>query len=176
MSCPCCKSLLPTAKFWPCTSATRAIAWCCPISKPAATGPVTPRQKSRRSIPARWRSSRSAAAPIPIPTCGVKNDKAEFAQQYAREIATEVDRLFHTMLARLNGNIECQLTGDHAPAPRAAIARRMGRAHQNQRSRKLLRQGATRTTRCGQEAGDRSHVSRANLEVRQHAGDGVSAG
>lgn len=43
------------------------------------------------------------------PECGVKNDKAEFAQQYAREIATEVDRLFHTMMARPNGNIECQL-------------------------------------------------------------------
>ena len=44
------------------------------------------------------------------PACGVQNDKAEFAQQYAHEIATEVDRLFHTMLARLDGNIECQLT------------------------------------------------------------------
>jgi putative membrane-bound dehydrogenase-like protein len=43
------------------------------------------------------------------PACGVQNDKAEFAQQYAQEVATEVDRLFHTMLARLDGNIECQL-------------------------------------------------------------------
>jgi putative membrane-bound dehydrogenase-like protein len=43
------------------------------------------------------------------PECGVKNDKAEFAQQYGREIATEVDRLFHTMLTHLDGNIECQL-------------------------------------------------------------------
>lgn len=49
------------------------------------------------------------------PECGVKNDKAEFAQQYAREIATEVDRLFKTMLARPNGNIECQLKNISLP-------------------------------------------------------------
>ncbi len=43
------------------------------------------------------------------PECGVKVDKAEFAQKYAHEIATEVERLFRTMLARLDGKIECQL-------------------------------------------------------------------
>jgi hypothetical protein len=43
------------------------------------------------------------------PACGVQNDKAEFAQQYAHEIATEVDRVFHTMMGRLDGNIECEL-------------------------------------------------------------------
>ena len=43
------------------------------------------------------------------PECGVKDDKAEFALKYAHEIATEVDRLFKTMLGRPNGKIECQL-------------------------------------------------------------------
>ena len=43
------------------------------------------------------------------PACGVKNDKVEFAQQYAAELATEVERLLKTPLARINGNIECKL-------------------------------------------------------------------
>lgn len=43
------------------------------------------------------------------PACGVQFDKAEFAQKYAAQIAIEVDRVFNTMLARLDGNIECQL-------------------------------------------------------------------
>jgi putative membrane-bound dehydrogenase-like protein len=43
------------------------------------------------------------------PACGVQFDKAEFAQKYAEQMATEVDRVFHTMMGRLDGNIECQL-------------------------------------------------------------------
>ncbi len=43
------------------------------------------------------------------PACGVTGDKAQFTLDYARQIADEVDRLFHTKLADIHGNIECQL-------------------------------------------------------------------
>ncbi len=43
------------------------------------------------------------------PACGVTGDKAEFAQQYGRQIATEVERVLRTGLARINGQIECRL-------------------------------------------------------------------
>jgi putative membrane-bound dehydrogenase-like protein len=44
------------------------------------------------------------------PACGVKGDKVEFAQQYAHDLADEVQRLLRTQLARIRGDIECQLT------------------------------------------------------------------
>ena len=54
------------------------------------------------------------------PACNVQNDKAEFAQQYAREIAAEVERLLTTMLSRLDGNIDCQLKEIQLPLQKIA--------------------------------------------------------
>jgi len=55
-------------KFGRCMSVTRATASCCPTTKQAATGPAMRQQTSKKSIPAHWHSSQSAAAPIPTPS------------------------------------------------------------------------------------------------------------
>ena len=145
MSCPCCKSRLPTAKF-----AAVYVSYACHcvvLSDFKISGDWAgyAAAEIEKKYPGAVALVSIGCGADSNPECGVKDDKAEFAQQYAHEIATEVDRLFHTMLARLDGNIECQLKEIHAPASHAAVARRMGRARQNQRPRKLLRQGATRT-------------------------------
>jgi putative membrane-bound dehydrogenase-like protein len=43
------------------------------------------------------------------PESGVKFDKGEIAEGYGHQVATEVDRLFHSKLTPLDGPIDCQL-------------------------------------------------------------------